>query len=161
MEGFLSVGKTWTTYKVAQLTWLLLKRVIQHRGILEGSSRKLPIDNESRICMFWNLIYLWEKNCYKSPLSVSCCTNSERQRLMTEKKHKGKTELHSAKECAHMCFAMWPKTFSFLTNSNCFLCLQKYSLPVSVVMQIWPRLFKGWIMLSTTDQINHYPVDNC
>ena len=37
------------------------------------------------------------------------------------------------KECAHMHFASWPKTFCFLTNGNCFLRLRKNSLPVLVV----------------------------
>ena len=47
------------------------------------------------------------------------------QRLTTKKKHEEKTELHSTKECAHVHFATWPKTFCFLAYVNCFVRLQK------------------------------------
>lgn len=43
----------------------------------------------------------------------------------TEKKPKGKTKLHSAKECVHVRFATWPKTSSFLAIGNGFVTLQK------------------------------------
>ena len=64
--------------------------------------------------------------------SLSCCTNNKSQRLTTEKRE-GKTELHSTKECAPVRFAMWPKTFIFLANSDCRVCLRKNSLPALVV----------------------------
>ena len=80
-------------------------------------------------------------------LSISCCTNNESQRLTTEriqKKREGNTELDSTKECAHVRFATWPKTFDFLANGNCFVRLRKNSLPVSVVVfSALPLLLKS------------------
>ena len=71
----------------------------------------------------WKVFYSWEKHRLQ-PLSL-CCTNNESQTSTTERNREGKTELHSMiKECAHMHFAMEPKTFYFLATAT-VLCISK------------------------------------